>query len=55
MGWFNRKKVSIPFYNQETVVDAFYKALLPDRELYKDLTKFNCSTMEDVLALYELR
>ena len=50
VGRFNYKKVSIPFCNQETAVDAFQKGLLPDGELYKDLTKFNCSTMEDVLA-----
>ena len=47
---FNREKVSNPFYNQETAADAFRKGLLPDGELYKDLTKFNCSTMEEVLA-----
>ena len=50
IGHFNREKVSIPFCNQETVSDAFQKGLLPDRELYKNLTKFNCSTMEDTLA-----
>ena len=30
--------------------DAFRKGLLLDGELYKDLTKFNCSPMEDALA-----
>ncbi|KAL5554338.1 hypothetical protein UlMin_041739 [Ulmus minor] len=30
--------------------DTFRKGLLPDGELYKDLTKFNCSTMEEALA-----
>ncbi len=50
MGWFNKEKVSIPFCNQETAVDVFRKGLLPDEELYKDLTKFNYSTMEDALA-----
>ena len=50
VGRFNREKVSIPFCNQETAADAFRKGLLPDGELYKDLTKFNCSTMEDALA-----
>lgn len=50
MGQFNREKVSISFCNQETTVDAFYKGLFPDGELYKDLTEFNCSIMEDVLA-----
>ena len=44
------KKVSIPFCNQETAAYAFQKSLLSDGELYKDLTKFNCSTMEDALA-----
>ena len=47
---FNRKKVSIPFCNQETVADAFRKGLFPYGELYKDQTKFNCSTMEEALA-----
>ncbi|KAL5581265.1 hypothetical protein UlMin_013707 [Ulmus minor] len=47
---FNREKVIIPFYYQETAVDAFRKGLLPDGELYKELTKFNCTSMEDVLA-----
>lgn len=47
---FNREKVSIPFYNQETATYVFWKGLLPDGELYKDLTKFNCSTMEEALA-----
>ena len=47
MGWFNREKFSIPFCNQETATDAFRKGFLPDKELYKDLTKFNYSTMED--------
>ena len=41
IGCFNREKVSIPFCNQETATDAFRKGLLLDRELYKDLTKFN--------------
>ena len=50
MGWFIREKVSIPFSNQETVADAFHKGLLPNGELYIDLKKFNCSTMEDALA-----
>ncbi|KAL5569099.1 hypothetical protein UlMin_025674 [Ulmus minor] len=50
VGRFNREKVSISFCNQETAADAFRKGLLPDGELYKDLTKFNCSTMEDALA-----
>ena len=50
VGCFNREKVSIPFCNQEIAVNAFRKGLLPDGDLYKDLTKFNCSTMEETLA-----
>ncbi|XP_031270928.1 uncharacterized protein LOC116129317 [Pistacia vera] len=49
-GCFNRKKVSISYCNQETAVDAFRKRLIPDSELYEELTKFNCNTIEDVLA-----
>ena len=47
---FNSEKVSIPFCNQETAANTFCKGLLPNGELYKDLTKFNCSTMEEALA-----
>ena len=50
VGQFNREKVTIPFSHQETAVDAFQKGLLPDGELYKELTKFNCTSMEDALA-----
>lgn len=50
VGHFNREKVFIPFCNQETIADAFYKGLLPNGELYKDLKKFNYSTMEEALA-----
>ena len=50
VGWFNKEKVSIPFCNQETAANTFRKGLFPDGELYKDLTKFNYSTMEDALA-----
>ncbi|XP_031284990.1 uncharacterized protein LOC116143690 [Pistacia vera] len=47
---FNKEKISIPSCNPETAVDAFRKALLPDGELYKELTKLGCTTMEDALA-----
>ncbi|XP_031270011.1 uncharacterized protein LOC116128431 [Pistacia vera] len=47
---FNKEKISIPSCNPETAVDAFRKGLLPDGELYKELTKLGCTTMEDVLA-----
>ncbi|XP_031251982.1 uncharacterized protein LOC116109890 [Pistacia vera] len=47
---FNREKISIPSCNPKTAVDAFRKGLLPDGELYKELTKLGCITMEDALA-----
>ncbi|XP_031267164.1 uncharacterized protein LOC116125607 [Pistacia vera] len=48
---FNKKKkIFIPSCNPETTVDAFKKGLLPDGELYKDLTKLGCTMMEDALA-----
>ncbi|XP_031257473.1 uncharacterized protein LOC116115458 [Pistacia vera] len=47
---FNKEKISIPACNPETAVDAFRKGLLPDGELYKELTKLGCTTMEDALA-----
>ncbi|XP_031268350.1 uncharacterized protein LOC116126817 [Pistacia vera] len=50
VGRFNHKKVSIPYYNQETTVDAIKKGLFPYCELYKEFTKFNYTIMEDVLA-----
>ncbi|XP_031253904.1 uncharacterized protein LOC116111885 [Pistacia vera] len=47
---FNKEKISIPACNPETVVDTFRKGLLPNGELYKELTKLGCTTMEDALA-----
>ncbi|XP_031264686.1 uncharacterized protein LOC116123039 [Pistacia vera] len=47
---FNKEKISIPSCNPEAAVDAFRKGLLPDGELYKELTKLGCTMMEDALA-----
>ncbi|XP_031253050.1 uncharacterized protein LOC116110981 [Pistacia vera] len=47
---FNKEKNFIPSCNPETAVDAYRNGLLPDRELYKKLTKLGCTTMEDALA-----
>ena len=47
---FNRDKASIPLCNQETAADAFCKGILPNGELCEDLTKFNCTIMEEALA-----
>lgn len=44
---FKKKKVSIPNCNQETMVEAFRRGLLPDGELYKTLTMMNNVTMEE--------
>ncbi|OVA14896.1 hypothetical protein BVC80_8953g11 [Macleaya cordata] len=50
VGRFNREKVSIPSCNIDTAITAFRKGLLSDSDLYKELTKYPCRTMEDVLA-----
>ena len=47
---FNHEKVSIPYCNHKTTVNAFQKGLFLDGELYKKLTKFNCTTIENVLG-----
>ncbi|KAF3607008.1 hypothetical protein DY000_02049155 [Brassica cretica] len=33
-----------------TAISAFKRGLLPDGDLYKELTKYQCKTMEDVLS-----
>ncbi|OVA11543.1 hypothetical protein BVC80_5069g1 [Macleaya cordata] len=50
VGRFNREKVSIPSCNIDTAITAFRKGLLSNSDLYKELTKYPCRTMEDVLA-----
>ncbi|KAL5836641.1 hypothetical protein ACOSQ3_013810 [Xanthoceras sorbifolium] len=50
VGCFNNEKVFIPHCNQITAISAFRKGLLYDSDLYKELTKYPCKTMEDVLA-----
>ncbi|XP_031257395.1 uncharacterized protein LOC116115381 [Pistacia vera] len=47
---FNKEKIYIASCNPETTVDAFKKGLLPDGKLCKELTKLDCTTMEDALA-----
>ncbi|XP_031247768.1 uncharacterized protein LOC116105495 [Pistacia vera] len=47
---FNKEKTSIPSCNPETAVDTFRKGLLSNGELYKELTKLGCTTIEDALA-----
>ncbi|XP_038698571.1 uncharacterized protein LOC119996119 [Tripterygium wilfordii] len=50
IGRFLAEKVLIPSCNVETTVTAFRKGLSPSDELYKELTKFPCTNMEDALA-----
>ncbi|XP_038688665.1 uncharacterized protein LOC119987827 [Tripterygium wilfordii] len=50
IGRFLAEKVLITNCNIETAITAFKKGLLPFDELYKELTKFPCTNMEDVLA-----
>ncbi|XP_013607947.1 PREDICTED: uncharacterized protein LOC106314656 [Brassica oleracea var. oleracea] len=47
---FNQEKVSIPECNITTAISVFKRGLLPDGDLYKELTKYQCKTMEDVLS-----
>ena len=47
---FNQEKVLIPKCNVTTTISAFKRGLLPDGNLYKELTKYQCKTMEDVLS-----
>ncbi|XP_062105420.1 uncharacterized protein LOC133817047 [Humulus lupulus] len=47
---FNAEKVSIKTCNVDTAVIAFLKGLLVESDLYKELTKYPCRKMEDVLA-----
>ncbi|KAL5821930.1 hypothetical protein ACOSQ3_023812 [Xanthoceras sorbifolium] len=50
VGRFNKEKVSIPYCNQAMAISNFRKGLLHDSDLYKELIKYPCKTMEDVLA-----
>ncbi|KAF3587707.1 hypothetical protein F2Q69_00029502 [Brassica cretica] len=47
---FNQQKVAILECSIPTVIFAFERGLLPDWDLYKELTKYQCKTMEDVLS-----
>lgn len=50
VGRFNKEKVSIPSCVTSTAISAFKRGLLPEGDLYKELTKYQCRTMEDVLS-----
>ncbi|XP_056853892.1 uncharacterized protein LOC130503230 [Raphanus sativus] len=47
---FNQEKVAIPECNADTAISAFKRGLLPEGDLYKELIKYKCKTMEDVLS-----
>ena len=47
---FNPENVAIPECNAATTISAFKKGMLPNGDLYKELTKYQCKTMEDVLS-----
>ncbi|XP_062080233.1 uncharacterized protein LOC133784987 [Humulus lupulus] len=50
VGRFNKEKVYITHCNQDIAISAFRKGLRYDLDLYKELTKYPCKTMEDILA-----
>ncbi|XP_074302128.1 uncharacterized protein LOC141633583 [Silene latifolia] len=45
---FNREKVAIPQCDIATTIEAFRQGLHQDSDLYKDLTKYPCTTFEEV-------
>ncbi|XP_021769851.1 uncharacterized protein LOC110734100 [Chenopodium quinoa] len=47
---FNREKIGIHKCDAPTTIEAFRRGLLDHRELYKELTKYPCTTFEDVQA-----
>ncbi|XP_048605634.1 uncharacterized protein LOC125583112 [Brassica napus] len=46
----NQEKVAIPECSIPTAISAFKRGLLPDGDFYKELTKYQCKTKEDVLS-----
>ena len=47
---FNLEKVAIPECSIPNAISAFKRGLLPDGDLNKELTKYQCKTMEDILS-----
>ncbi|KAF3602221.1 hypothetical protein F2Q69_00034617 [Brassica cretica] len=47
---FNQEKVAIPGCSIPTAISAFKRGLLLDGHLYKELTKYQYKTIEDVLS-----
>ncbi|KAF3507020.1 hypothetical protein F2Q69_00005972 [Brassica cretica] len=47
---FNQEKVAIPECSIPTAISTFKRGLLPYGDVYKELTKYQCKTMEDVMS-----
>ena len=47
---FNKEKIVIQKCDIATAIEAFRQGLVRNSELYKELTKYPCSTFEDVQA-----
>ncbi|XP_056847418.1 uncharacterized protein LOC130498091 [Raphanus sativus] len=47
---FNQAKVAIPECNADTAISDFKRGLLLEGDLYKELIKYKCRIMEDVLS-----
>ncbi|XP_024011365.1 uncharacterized protein LOC112086624 [Eutrema salsugineum] len=50
VGRFNKEKVCIPECVTSTAISAFKRGLLQNSDRYKELTKYQCKIMEDVLS-----
>ena len=50
IGRFNKEKIEIPRCDVATAVEAFMQGLIRDSDLYKELTRHPCSSIEDVQA-----
>ncbi|XP_056850812.1 uncharacterized protein LOC130500119 [Raphanus sativus] len=47
---FNQANVATHECNADMAISAFKRGLLPEGDLYKELTKYKCTIMEDVLS-----
>ncbi|XP_056855820.1 uncharacterized protein LOC130505236 [Raphanus sativus] len=47
---FNQAKVAFLECNDDTAISAFKRGLLPEGDLYKELIKYMCRIMEDVMS-----
>nr|VDD24390.1 unnamed protein product [Brassica oleracea] len=47
---FNHEEVAIPECNAVTAISAFKRGMIPDGYLYKELTKYQCKSMKNILS-----